>query len=192
MKGFKKHFIDIPTFETGRLCLRKLTLADLDDVFNFCSNPKVAEPMTWETNKTKEVTHEFLKSVVNGYEKGESAEWAIVWKTNQRVIGVVAIINWSNTHKSIEVGYFLSESYWAQGIVTEALIKVIQYGFSELKANRIEGRCDIHNVGSQKVLKKVGMTYEGTLRKNEFIKGEFRDTQIYSILADEFNWNEQI
>ncbi|SFK33286.1 ribosomal-protein-alanine N-acetyltransferase [Halobacillus dabanensis] len=185
--GFEKHLKNIPVFETERLVLRKLTLSDLDDVYAFCSNPKVAHPMTWEVNDSKEMTNEFLQSVIAGYAKGESAEWAIQWKETGKVIGIVSFLDWSNKHKCLEIGYFLSEDYWGRGIAPEALKNLITYGFHELDCNRIEGRCDTDNIGSQKVMKKLGMRYEGTLRKNEWIKGEFRDTQMYSILASEFS-----
>ncbi|MGP4108466.1 GNAT family N-acetyltransferase [Virgibacillus sp. L01] len=183
--SFENCLMKMPDFETERLHLRKLSHDDVDDVFEFCSNPNVAGPMTWETNKTKEITSQFLEEVINGYADGVSGEWAIIWKESGKVIGVAAIIDWSNEHKNLEIGYFLSEDYWGTGTVTEALEKIIQYGFNELLAIRIEGRCDTDNIGSQKVMKKLGMRYEGTLRKNEFIKGAFRDTQIYSILSGE-------
>ncbi|KMM37938.1 GNAT family N-acetyltransferase [Guptibacillus hwajinpoensis] len=180
---FEDYLKEMAEFETERLKLRKLTYVDLDDVYEFCSNPKVAHPMTWEVNTSREITNDFLKVVITGYEDGESGEWAIEWKETGKVIGVAAFIEWSNNHKCIEIGYFLSENFWGRGIVTEALQELIRYGFNELNSNRIEGRCDTDNIGSQKVMRKLGMEYEGTLRKNEFIKGEFRDTQVYSILS---------
>lgn len=183
----ENHLKNMPEFETDRLFLRKLAYEDLEDVYEFCSNPNVSGPMTWETNTTKEKTRQFLEHVITGYSKGEAGEWGIVWKETNKIIGVAAIIEWSNKHQSIEIGYFLSENYWGKGIVTEALGKIIEYGFTILNTNRIEGRCDADNIGSQKVMKKLGMKYEGTLRKNEWIKGEFRDTQYFSILANEFN-----
>ncbi|MGR9050547.1 GNAT family N-acetyltransferase [Halobacillus faecis] len=177
---------EMPEFKTERLTLRKLAFSDLEDVFSFCSNPKVAHPMTWEVTESREATHEFLTMVMTGYEKGESGEWAIEWNKTGQVIGVAAFIDWSNLHKCVEVGYFLSEDYWGRGIATEALQELVHYGFSQLDLNRIEGRCDTDNIGSQKVMKKLGMKYEGTLRKNEWIKGEFRDTEVYSILESEY------
>jgi len=184
--NFENYLKEMPNFETKRLKLRQLTFADLDDVYKFCSNSRVAYPMTWEVNTSPEITNEFLKEVITGYEKGESGEWAIEWKETGRVIGVAAFIEWSNKHKCLEIGYFLSEDYWGKGIVTEALQELIYYGFSELNSIRIEGRCDTDNTGSQKVMQKLGMKYEGTLRKNEYIKGEFRDTQVYSLLSSEY------
>ncbi|MGM0898079.1 MAG: GNAT family N-acetyltransferase [Bacillota bacterium] len=56
-----------------------------------------------------------------------------------------------------------------------------------LQLNRMEGGCDVDNFGSEKVMLKSGMTFEGILRKNERIKGEFRDTKIFSILKSEFD-----
>ncbi|WP_335808473.1 GNAT family N-acetyltransferase [Halobacillus litoralis] len=102
------------------------------------------------------------------------------------MIVVAAFIDWSNKHNCVELGYFLSEEYWGQGIATEALQELVRYGFNELCLNRIEGRSDTDNFGSQKVMKKLGMNYEGTLRKNEFIKDEYRDTEVYSILESEY------
>ncbi|GGC77101.1 alanine acetyltransferase [Thalassobacillus devorans] len=177
---------EIPEFKTERLKLRKLSFSDLEDVFAFCSNPNVSRPMTWEVNSSKDMTKDFLSMVITGYEKGESGEWAIEWNETGQVIGVAAFINWSNRHKCVELGYFLSEDYWGRGIATEALRELVHYGFSTLYLNRIEGRSDTDNIGSQKVMKKLGMKYEGTLRKNEFIKGEFRDTEVYSILGSEY------
>ncbi|WP_246364027.1 GNAT family N-acetyltransferase [Halobacillus locisalis] len=176
----------MPEFETERLKLRRLAMSDAEDVYSFCSNPNVSDPMTWETNNSIDMTNDFLRMVTEGYEKGESGERAIEWKETGQVIGVAAFIGWSNVHQSAELGYFLSEDYWGRGIVTEALQELIYYGFDELDLNRIDGRCDTDNFGSQKVMKKLGMTYEGTLRKNEWIKGEFRDTQVYSILGSEY------
>ena len=170
--SFENHLKNIPEFETDRLFLRKLCFGDLDDVHEFCSNPNVAAPMTWETNKTKETTLQFLEDVINGYVNGETGEWGILLKETKKVIGVAAIIDWSNKHKSMEIGYFLSEQYWGKGIITEALEKIIEYGFTELSANRIEGRCDTDNIGSQKVMKKLGMM-KGHYVKTNLLKVNF-------------------
>ncbi len=81
----------------------------------------------------------------------------------------------------------LNRNFWGAGIATEALREVLAYGFDELQLNQIEGGCDVDNIGSEKVMLKAGMSFEGVLRKNERIKGEFRDTKIFSILKSEFD-----
>ncbi|MFJ7975732.1 GNAT family N-acetyltransferase [Peribacillus sp. JNUCC 23] len=180
----------IPNFETDRLILRKIELNDLEDIFEFSSDPEVAHHMTWEVNKSKEETlNNFVNVVIGNYEKGQTGDLAIIHKESSKVIGTCSFIEWSNEHSNAEIGYVLNRNYWGLGIATEAINELIRFGFETIQLNRIQGRCDIDNVGSEKVMLKVGMCYEGTLRKNEFIKGEFKDTKIFSILKEEFLLN---
>lgn len=179
--------IEIPVLETDRLLLRKIALTDVDDIFEFSSDPEVAYHMTWETNRSKEETlTNFLKPVIKGYNSGLSAEWAVVHKESGKIIGTCSLVNWSNEHYKAEIGYVFNREYWGFGFATEAVNEVIIYGFNTLQLNRLEGRCDIDNPGSEKVMIKLGMQYEGLLRKNEFIKGIFRDTKIFSLLNNDF------
>lgn len=81
----------------------------------------------------------------------------------------------------------LNRKFWGTGIATEAVKEILKYAFGVLQLNRIEGGCDVDNIGSEKVMLKAGMSFEGVLRKNERIKGEFRDTKIFSILKSDFD-----
>ena len=75
------HLKNMPTFETDRLILRKVAEHDLDDVFEFSSDPEVAKRMTWEKNDSKEETlSNFLQPTVDGYKQGQSGVWAIEYK----------------------------------------------------------------------------------------------------------------
>jgi len=179
--------IGLPTFDTNRLLLRKIELNDLDDIFEFSSDPEVAHHMTWEVNRSKEETfNNFVSVVVENDKKGQSGDWAIILKENKKVIGTCSFIDWSNEHSNAEIGYVLNRNYWGKGFATEAIKELIKFGFEKIDLKRIQGRCDIDNIGSEKVMLKIGMSFEGTLRKNEFIKGEFRDTKIFSILKEEY------
>ncbi|MCM3410387.1 GNAT family N-acetyltransferase [Metabacillus litoralis] len=182
--------IPLPSFETNRLIIRKININDLDDIYEFSSDPKVAHHMTWEVNKTKEETlHNFVSIVIEKYKTGQSADWAIVHKESNKVIGTCSFVDWSNNNQKAEIGYVLNRNYWGQGLVSEAIKEVIKFGFETLELNRIEGGCDTDNIGSEKVMLKAGFKYEGTLRKNEYIKGEFRDTKVYSIIKEDFFLN---
>ena len=183
----EEFFENIPNLETEHLLLRKVLLTDLDDIYEFSSDPRVAHHMTWEVNKSKEETlNNFVNIVIKNYDKGQSSAFAIAHKDTGKVIGTCSFIDWSNEHCNAEIGYVLNQNYWGQGFATEAIKELIKFGFETIKLNRIQGRCDIDNIGSEKVMLKSGMIFEGTLRKNEFIKGEFRDTKIFSILKVEF------
>ncbi|WEZ08102.1 GNAT family N-acetyltransferase [Priestia flexa] len=186
----EKALSEIPLLETERLLLRKIKLDDLDDIFEFSSDPEVAHHMTWEANESKEETlNNFVNVVIEGYKKGQSADWAIVHKESGKVIGTCAFVDWSNQHSKAEIGYVLNKKYWGNGFATEAPKELIKFGFESTSLNRIEGGCDTDNVGSENVMLKVGMKFEGTLRKNEFIKGEFRDTKVFAVLKEDFLLN---
>lgn len=180
---------ELPVLETERLLLRRVASTDLEDVFEFSSDPVVAHHMTWEKNSSKEETlANFLQPAIKGYEEGQCGTWAIVHKESDKVIGTCSFVDWSNEHHKAEIGYVLNRKFWGCGFATEAFKEVIKYGFDTLQLNRMEGGCDIDNFDSEKVMLKLGMTFEGVLRKNELIKGEFRDTKVFSILKDEFNF----
>ncbi|MFP3421950.1 GNAT family N-acetyltransferase, partial [Bacillus sp. SIMBA_161] len=120
--------------ETDRLILRKVAVHDLDDVFEFSSDPEVAHRMTWVKNDSKEETlSNFLQPTVDGYNQGQSGVWAIVCKKNKRVIGTCSLVAWSNEHEKAEIGYVLNRKFWGTGIATEAVKEILKYAFGVLQ-----------------------------------------------------------
>ncbi|WP_332634200.1 GNAT family N-acetyltransferase [Halalkalibacter flavus] len=102
-------FKELPSFQTHRLILRKIKLSDLDDIFEFSSDAEVAHHKTWEVNKSKEETlNNFVRVVVEGYENGLSADWAIFHKESNKVIGTCSFVSWSNEHQKAEIGLRMS------------------------------------------------------------------------------------
>lgn len=82
------------------------------------------------------------------------------------------------------LGYWLDESYWGKGYMTEAVQGVLNYGFEELRLSLITATCYPHNKRSQKVLKKNGFIYEGTLHQAELTyNGNIYDHQCYYLPA---------
>jgi RimJ/RimL family protein N-acetyltransferase len=89
-------------------------------------------------------------------------------------------------NKIAEIGYCLNRSYWGKGYGTEVAASLIEFGFKDLKMHRIVAMCDPKNIGSWKIMEKNGMTREGVLRENKIIRGNWRDSYIYSILEHEW------
>jgi len=90
--------------------------------------------------------------------------------------------------KLLEIGYFLVPSERGKGYCTEAVKIMVDYLFLSKDIVRVQARTDSRNVPSQKVLEKVGFKKEGTMRKCFFIRGEWVDGLLYSILREE--WKE--
>jgi RimJ/RimL family protein N-acetyltransferase len=83
-----------------------------------------------------------------------------------------------------EIGYVLARKYWGKGFATEAVRLVTAEVFEEFpEIERLEALVDVDNVGSQRVLEKVGFTREGVMRKFICIKGSVRDTVMFSFLS---------
>lgn len=177
----------LPVLKTERLVLRPLRASDLDDLFEYTQDEETARYVTWNANQTIEQAEQFLNYVLSNYDQGKEAPWAIVWKETGKMIGTIDFIHLLlDDNKQTELGYALSRQFWGKGIVTEAVARVMAYGFEELKLERIQARCMEQNIGSARVMEKVGMTYEGTLRRLIFIKGAFHDVKMYAILRDEY------
>ncbi|HCG30000.1 MAG TPA: hypothetical protein DEU95_09750 [Chloroflexi bacterium] len=89
-------------------------------------------------------------------------------------------------HLRGEVGYWLGRPLWRQGLTTEAGQAILRYAFHDLELNRVEARCEAENAASERVMQKLGMSYEGLMRQQIFVKGVFRDMKLYAQLRSEW------
>ena len=85
-----------------------------------------------------------------------------------------------------EIGYVLNPAYWGQGIMSEAVSRVLAYGFAELGLNRIEARYMVGNEKSLRLMQHNGMTFEGVHKELMLVKGIYRDIGVCAILAQEY------
>lgn len=182
----EKIFGNLPTLETERLLLRKITLEDVEDMYYYGSNEEVSKYVTWDTHKTLSATKEYIEFVLTQYKNKKIAPWGIEYKQNRKFIGTIDFVSWQLKHSIAEIGYVISQDYWKMGIATEAVNEVIKLGFNNMDLVRIQARCDVENIGSARVMEKVGMSFEGIIRKGILVKGKHRDLKMYSILKEEF------
>ena len=178
---------NLPTLETERLILRKMTLDDAKAVFAYASDPEVTHYVIWEMHRTIEDSTAFLELALGKYESGGEPDWGIVYKGGHCFVGTCGFVNWEDDHARAEIGYVLHKDYWGRGLMPEAVRAMIGFGFRKMGLNRIEARCIAKNTASARVMEKAGMTYEGTLREREFVKGAYRDMKLYSVLRSEYH-----
>jgi ribosomal-protein-alanine N-acetyltransferase len=178
-------FGDLPELKTPRLLLRKLKPEDAADLFEYASDPEVAREVTWEAHRTIEDSKGFLGFVLRKYENRETSEWGVVLKENNKLIGTCGFVWWKPEHARAEIGYALARAYWGRGLMSEAVNAVIHFAFDKMKLNRLEARCNDTNPGSEKVMLKCGMKYEGLLRDVVYEKGSFKSHKSYSLLKSD-------
>lgn len=181
-------FISLPTLETERLRLRKLLYSDKKAIFEYAKNPEVAKHVLWYEHKSEFDTIEFLNTVYEAYNKNKAAPWGIELKSNNKLIGTAGFVAWDKNSREAEIGYTLSQDYWNMGLTTEAVNKIISFGFEKMKLTKILSRCKPSNVASYKVLEKVGFTFDTIIQGQMVIKGKLEDMRMYYYTAiDYFN-----
>ncbi|WP_019242371.1 MULTISPECIES: GNAT family N-acetyltransferase [Bacillus] len=183
-------FAQMPQLETERLILRKITMKDAEDMYEYTSQEEVSKYVTWEAHQTLADTKGFIHFAQQKYYLKKVAPWGIQLKQSNKLIGTIDFVSWDPKHKIAEIGYAISKYYWRKGITSEAAEAVIKFGFNNMDLVRIQARCFVENIGSQRVLEKNGFTYEGTMRKAIFVKGRHQDIKLYSILKEELTTNE--
>jgi ribosomal-protein-alanine N-acetyltransferase len=179
-------YANLPVLETERLRLRRISMQDAEQMYAYASDDEVAKYVTWETHRSIQDSKKFIQFILVQYAKHDIAPWGIELKESGRLVGTVDFVWWKPEQQSAEIGYVLARDCWGQGLMTEAASALLKLGFGEMDLVRIQARCIEGNIGSQRVMEKIGMSYEGTLRKGIKIKGQHWDLKLYSILKEEF------
>jgi len=170
-----------------RLHLREFQDGDFEAVHAYGSDPEVVRYMVWGPN-SEDDTREFLKRARGLADADPRVGYDLavtLGDTGELVGGIGIYIDGSNAM----LGYCFARPAWGKGYATEAGELVIEFGFETMGVHRIWAGCDPDNRGSIRVLEKLGMTREGHLREESRIRGEWRDTLLFAILADE--WRAQ-
>ena len=184
-------FSDIPTLSTDRFILRKLSLDDTDDMYEYAKNADVTRYLTWSPHTNKAFTLEYLTYLQTRYRAGEFYDWAIIYKASGKMIGTCGFTKIDCKNDIAEIGYVINPNYHGQGIATEVVGRVIKYGFENLMLNRIECRFIEGNDASRRVMEKNSMQFEGIMRGGMLIKGDYKNIGICAILRKDFFEKEQ-
>jgi RimJ/RimL family protein N-acetyltransferase len=178
-------------FQTARLKLVGLTLADLEDIHQLHSLPETDEYNTLGIPDTIHTTESLLKEWIEQQKivPRKSYIFCISLSDTNQFVGLIALTLGKINFKIAEVWYKIFPNYWRQGFATEALTQILNFSFTDLELHRIEAGCAVGNIASIKVLEKVGMTREGSKRKILPIRGSWTDNFFYAILDTDFFHN---
>lgn len=150
-----------PHLETERLILRPLKLLDVEEIFNnWTADEEVAKYMVWDVHKSVQETREWLSYEVANINNDNNYTWGIVLKNTNEIIGTISLLYKEET-QCYSLGYNIMKKYWGQGITTEAGRCVIDYGINVLKQKKFYCRHANENIGSMKVMLKLGFKYYG-------------------------------
>jgi ribosomal-protein-alanine N-acetyltransferase len=181
-RAFKR----FPRLETGRLILREVTIDDATWYLEHFSRKEIVQGQGFPAPKGKKEAREELQLYfVDLFTNRNGFRWGIERKCERgRLIGSCGYYKWLKPDgRQAEIGYDLDPPYWGQGIMTEALTAITDFGFQKMKLNRIELLVMPRNERSAVLALKLGFKKEGVLREHGFDeKMRPADDVIYSML----------
>lgn len=180
-------FAEFPILETERLFLREIVPADASIIYEILSDPVVTRYYDVETFTQKEQALRHIRWYANRFKYKEGIRWGIVHRESRNLMGTCGFHNWAKSDQRVEMGYELAAQYWGYGFATEAVSKILKFGFDHLNFNRIEAWAMLDNGASMHVLRKTGFCQEGLLRDYGYWHGHFHDVMMFSILKREWD-----
>jgi ribosomal-protein-alanine N-acetyltransferase len=177
------NFDPFPELISERLLLRRVTMADAPKIFFFRSDPTILKFLSKEPAANMKEAEDFITLINNNIDKNEAIMWAITLKEDPSVaIGTICFWRIQNEHYRAELGYVLDPKYWGKGYMKEAILLILDYGFSRMGLHSAEGRINPDNKASASVLEAAGFIREAYFKEDFFHKGKFEDTAVYSRL----------
>ncbi|HLZ07254.1 MAG TPA: GNAT family N-acetyltransferase [Chloroflexota bacterium] len=171
-----------------RITLRELTLDDWPDVHRWGSLPEACRYEAWGPNTPDETRAFVSAAVADGFKRPRVRyAFAVTLPDGPRVIGLGELRVRDVQTRLGDIGYVVHPDFWQRGIGTEVGRALLAFGFKELKLHRITATCDPRNVASGRILQKIGMTYEGRLRRDRLLRDGWRDSDLYAILEVEWS-----
>lgn len=176
--------VDFPTITTERLLLRQFVESDLENVYKGLSDPEIIK-YYGVSYTTLEDTKEQLKFFADLVNDGTGIWWAVCSLDNKTFYGAGGLNSLNKEHKKAEIGFWLLNEFWRQGIMTEVMPIICKYGFENLELHRIEGLVETDNLNCKNAMKKLDFNHEGTMKDCEIKNGHFISLDIYAKLKNE-------
>jgi ribosomal-protein-alanine N-acetyltransferase len=174
-----QRMLDMPVLETERLVLRKLDLSDLGDI------------IAWEDvppgQSAGVQAQEFLDYCFREYRERGIGPWGIQLKETKAIVGNCGFPHVIFKNLCGEVNYYVAPRHRGQGLAPEALQALMKFGFRDIGLARIQARCELDNLSSERVMQKAGMTFEGLIEDAPSSKNPSHKQKLYVTLEKEFN-----
>ncbi len=151
-----------PELPTTRLKLRQIQADDIPSLIKYVNNKKIADQILNIPHPYGEPDAVFrIGYVAQGFKAKTRVVFAMIWKETGELIGEISL-NYRDAKGVAELGYWVGEPFWNQGVATEAIAAVLDFGFEKLGLHTVFATCYPANKASQKVLTKNGMAEEGS------------------------------
>ncbi|NNN34200.1 GNAT family N-acetyltransferase [Streptomyces sp. S3(2020)] len=165
--------------------LRELVVGDCPAVHAFASLPEACRYQAWGPN-TAEQTRDFAQGAVAARSQSPRTRFVYAACLDGELVGIGELKVRSLTHRQGEISYLVHPRVWGRGVGTAIGAELLDRGFTLTGLHRIYATCDPRNVASARVLGRLGMTHEGRHRHTTRIRDGWRDSEVFSILDQEW------
>ncbi len=173
---------------TQRFILRPCNIEDAQPMFdNWANDPEVTHFLRWSPHGRVAVSQEVIADWVRCYANDDFYLWMIAFAdAPDNPIGSISVVAQDDTYEMVHIGYCIGHAWWRQGVVTEALARLLAFFFNEVGVNRVESQHDPNNPNSGKVMLKCGMQFEGLLRQRDWNNTGICDAVMYGITKQDY------
>lgn len=187
-------FDRFPTLETPRLILRQVEESDVQRLLSIFGDPLVVHYMAEADAPldTYEGAYGIYDWICRVFTTKRGVRWGLALKDDpsHTLLGTAGFYLYDAKNRNAEVGYELAQAYWRRGLMFEAMQRILRFCFEDLDLHRIAADVTEGNEASAGLLLKLGFQREGTFREKEWLRGQFRDLWLFSLLRREFRSGE--
>ena len=172
------------TIETERLILRKIEVKDAKDLCELFNDEKVQEFLAgMPENYTVEMATDYIgNKMAKKYLNNDCYDWGMEDKETHKVVGRICVYKCDDDRRMADLVWYVISAVRGKGLVAEAGKTIVKF-LQEVGFERIEAFADVENAASIRVMEKIGMQYEGTLRKYDCRRDDsLYDAKMYSII----------
>ncbi len=170
-----------PVLSTNRLNLVELNNDHQQDLFNLMTEPQVTKFYPVISLKQPSDLQPVIGKFAKQFTEKQGIRWGIQLKDSNHLIGTIGFQTLAPGHRG-SLLFALSPTHWNQGLTSEAVKEVIDYGFSQLNLIRIEAEVLPGNYISEKLLRNAGFRQEGLLQKWLYWNEQYHDVNMYALV----------
>lgn len=169
--------------DANALRLRPIHRSDSIRIHEWASDPRASVFQAWGPN-TEADTEQFVSAALAAWSASPQERWVWIVEDANHVVTGLGEIHLRDADRA-EISYAVDVALWRQGLGSATAHLLVDWAFENLEVERVEATCDPRNVASDRILRRMGMTYEGTLRHMVRLADGWRDSEMFSILRDE-------
>ena len=180
-------FVDgLPTLEAERLRLRQPTEADLPAFLRVFGSREDLSYWSHGPLTNDAAAREYLQGIQGGLADRTFFQWAVADRETDAMVGTCTLGSWDRSNRHADIGFILAREHWGRGLATEAVRRVLAFGFGPMNLHRVEADVHPDNDASLALLHKVGFQQEGYFRERWCTFEEWEDSVMLGLLVTDF------